>query len=79
LKKVKTATKNWVRSARLHSARMHPDVRLGVGISRPGPSARHFVTWTPRWRVARASAPSRISARRSPLPEMAFAQAELGL
>jgi hypothetical protein len=34
LNKVKTETKNWVRSARLHSALMPPDVRLGVWNSR---------------------------------------------
>jgi hypothetical protein len=35
LNKVKAETKNWVRRARLHSARMQADVRFGVGISRP--------------------------------------------
>jgi hypothetical protein len=30
LNKARTETKNWVRSARLRSARMDPDVRLGV-------------------------------------------------
>jgi hypothetical protein len=34
LNKVKSETKNWVRSARLHSALVQPDVRLGVWNSR---------------------------------------------